>query len=113
MAVVVGTGVVLKGAQGTPGVAGPIGVSRLYGTGAPTASTFANYPSGSSYVQSDTGEVWGWNGTAVSDTGYTMRGSRIWSGSGAFSTTNFPQAVGGLDYYFQTDTQTQYPLVNQ
>jgi hypothetical protein len=113
MAVVVGTGVVLKGTKGDPGAQGQQGVSRLYGTGAPTATTFANYPAGSSYVQTENGEVWGWNGTAVSDTGYSMRGSRIWSGSGAFSSSNFPQAIGGMDYYFQTDTQTYYPLVNQ
>lgn len=115
MAVVVGTGVVLKGVKGDPGVAGTNGVNgidHIIKSGVPQTSDGTGRANGSSYQVLETGEIYLWNGSAWTDTGYTSRGSQIFNGSGAFVAANYPKAVAGLDYYFQTDTGTLYPLVN-
>lgn len=118
MAVVAGTGLVLKGVkgdqgiQGLQGTAGTNGKDHIVKSGAPQASDGTNLVSGSTYQVLENGELYSWNGTAFTDTGYTVRGSITWNGTGAFSAANFPKAVAGLDYYLQNDTGTLYPLVN-
>jgi hypothetical protein len=115
MAVVAGSGLVLKGANGTAGTNGTNGtngISHILKSGAPQASDGTGQPTGSTYQVLENGELYTWNGTAWSDTGYTARGSQIFNGTGAFAAANYPKAVAGLDYYLQTDTATLYPLVN-
>lgn len=112
--------------QGGMGLTGVSGASFYSGPSAPTSSSPASPNAGDLYLDLANGEIFKYSGTAWSDQGYSimgpagavgatgtagLRGSQIFTGSGAFNAANFtnPAPAAG-DLYFRTDNTSIYVI---
>lgn len=99
----------------TYSLTGPSGPVLVYGSGAPAAGVgqigqvYLNLVNGDTYGPKTSG---GWSATPAGNFRGTQgvqgvagtRGSVYWTGSGAFVSANYPNAIAGLDYYIDTSS---------
>lgn len=117
------SGTMLRGAKGDMGVTGVSGASFLSGSGNPSGITFPTAPNnGDLYLDLAAGEIYKYADGAWADQGYSikgpagqagqngqdgLRGSQIYTGTGAPNIANYPSAAAG-DMYFDTSSGNYY-----